>query len=57
MAEKKKKKNLLPQMHKNKHNKHFLLFHDLGKIMMSSLEQYSKSLSSISANLEKFGHI
>ena len=56
MAEK-KKKNLLPQMHKNKHNKHFLLFHDLGKIMMSSLEQYSKSLSSISVNLEKFGRI
>ena len=33
-------------MHKNKHKMHkipiFLLFHDLGKIVMSSLEQYSK---------------
>ena len=42
---------LLPQMHKNKHKMHkipiFILFHNLAKISMSTLEQYSKILMSI----------
>ena len=39
----KRKRNLFSQMHKNKHKMPiFLLFHDLGKIVMSFPEQYSK---------------